>query len=130
MMARKPQPAERSLLLDFIGPVLPVSLVKSLRISGAHAVAVAISGVMLLKLVTVLSTGLFVLQPTHVQRPAHDIFAFDDFKDVNYSSLTIDRRAFARVYGASNYSLPYPSGTTSLYAFQGFNATARKRPCS
>ncbi|KAL1636912.1 hypothetical protein SLS56_001009 [Neofusicoccum ribis] len=97
LMANNPQPAERSILLDFIEPLALVSLAKSLRTPGTYAVAVAIVGALLLKLATVLSTGLFILQPTIVHRAAHDLMAFNDFKDVNYSSLSIDRRAFARV---------------------------------
>ncbi|EKG13694.1 hypothetical protein MPH_09160 [Macrophomina phaseolina MS6] len=125
-MYQQMEPAERSLLLDFVSPVNLVSLIHSLGIPGTRHVAVAVGGAVILKIITILSTGLFVFQSTFVEHPYQDIIASTSFGGPNASSFdlsAVDSRVLSRVYGINKYNLPYPPGTTSEYAYQSFNAT-------
>lgn len=129
-MSQHSEPATRSLLLDFVSPINVESFVRSLKTPGAYSVAVAVGGAVVLKVITILSTGLFVLQSTTVENDARDIVASTRFGNANTTSFKpsgVDSRALSRVYGINKYNLPYPNGTTAEFAYQQFNVSSCKR---
>lgn len=123
MTAHEPPTANRSILLDFVSPLNIVTLFTSTRIPGCVIIAVATGGGLILKLIIVLSTGLFVLQYTPMERE-RDLTLITDFGVANgtaFEPSSIDWRPVSRVYAIANYSLPHPSGTYSQYDFQKFD---------
>ncbi|KAF2141136.1 uncharacterized protein K452DRAFT_309563 [Aplosporella prunicola CBS 121167] len=120
-----PQKAQHSILLDFISPLSIVTFYKAAKTPGCRAVALATAVGLLIKLVTVLTTGLFVLQYTAIQVPT-EMTTLTNFGGPNttlFDHKMVDRRAAIRVYGIGNYSLPQPSGTYEQYTYQMFNNT-------
>lgn len=127
LMLQRPRPVDQSLLLDFVSDLSITSFIASLKTFDTFSVTVAAGGAFLLKIITILSTGLFVLQAIVIETPM-EMIASNDFGGPNTAYFNyddVDRRPFSLVYGINNYSLPYPSGTTSKYAYQKFNASQR-----
>ncbi|KAK7731299.1 hypothetical protein SLS57_001235 [Botryosphaeria dothidea] len=120
-----PQPAERSILLDFVSPFNPTVLFRSLRTPGTRTVTLAIIGSMLLRLITILSTGLFFVQSILMEHE-HKASVLDTFSDpilTDFNSSSIDHRPISRVSAINSNNLPYPLGTTPDYAFQQIDLT-------
>lgn len=125
LMAEGPQPAERSILLDFVSPFNPTFLFRSLRTPGTRTVTLAIIGSMLLRLITILSTGLFFVQSILMEHE-HKASVLDTFSDpilTDFNSSSIDHRPISRVSAINSNNLPYPLGTTPDYAFQQIDLT-------
>lgn len=123
----EPQTAERSLILDFVSPLSVMTFFKSMRTPGCSAVALSTGGGLILKLITVLSTGLFVLQSTKINNPT-EVMTLTDFGGKNSTSFhpgSVDRRPVSRIYAIGNYNLPYPSGTYEQYAYQTFTSKSK-----
>ncbi|KAF2146947.1 uncharacterized protein K452DRAFT_304848 [Aplosporella prunicola CBS 121167] len=126
LMFRKPRSVDRSLLLDFISPLSITSFIFSLKSPDLTPVAVTVGGGFMLKLVTILSTGLFILRYTALERPA-DIVLSDQFGGPNASHFdynAVNHQALARLYAIHNLSLPYPPRTTLQHAYQRFNTSS------
>ncbi|KAF2141563.1 uncharacterized protein K452DRAFT_333269 [Aplosporella prunicola CBS 121167] len=127
LITQSPQPVGRSLLLDFISPLGITTFIDSLTSLDLLPVSVAVGGGFALKLITILSTGLFVLQYTAIKLPTENIIATNAFGGSNTTSFDgdgVDHQAFSRLYGINNFSLPFPSGTTARYAYQNFNVSS------
>ncbi|TRX91062.1 hypothetical protein FHL15_008044 [Xylaria flabelliformis] len=94
--------ADRSVLLEYISPFMMVVLWRSIR-QRYWVVTASITGILLIQLATVFSTGLFVLQPTVLNQdgiPVTIMSAFDgsDFRLTN-SSSTIGNSPTVLYYG-------------------------------
>ncbi|KAF2142285.1 uncharacterized protein K452DRAFT_358124 [Aplosporella prunicola CBS 121167] len=123
---RGSKPADQTLLLDFVSPLNVISFVRALRSRKTTAVAIVIGGGFVLKLTTILTTGLFILRSTIMEHTVADMMASIFFVGIDpsdFHSVIVDRRAFSRLYGIQKFSLPYPRGTTSCYAYPNFNAS-------
>lgn len=119
-MAQGPQPASKSVLLDYVSPWNVLALVKSLR-KRHYVVSVAILGSLLIKLTLVFSTGLFAPQLVTVEEPNILLVTTDKFDGSNYDSKFVDARAMYATYGTQVLNMSYPQGTTAKYAVQSFN---------
>lgn len=124
-----PTSAEKSVLLDYISPILPVNLWNAVRLRH-FSVQLVIYGGLLLKLVTVASTGLLV--PVETGLPFENITletstvfngtALDayDWSSNPVSQISVQYEAYALI--ANN--LPFPDGIEPDLAFQQFRAPA------
>lgn len=105
-MARGPSPASKTVLVDYISPFQPTVCIKAFR-SGHYAVFLSIVGFFLLKLIILLSTTLFVVQPTkHVEAIT-----------VRYQ----DQFDAGRMWNTSNY-------TPALFNWSPFNPSGYQSP--
>ena len=119
-LAGGPLSAQKTLLLDYITPFQVVAFWKALRLRHA-TVAATILVFVLIKALTVISTGLLTLEVIQFEnRPQtmHATTVFDGSRGLPLDS--IDSRAAVGLYGAKTYSMQLPYGTTENYAFQLF----------
>ncbi|OCT50315.1 hypothetical protein CLCR_06575 [Cladophialophora carrionii] len=119
-MATGPQPAKNSLLLDYVTPLQILSFWRSLK-RRHFAVSIGIGVFVLIKVITVLSTGIFSLQS--VQRTdVPTLMALNNTFDGSsfQHAAAVDSRAAFVAYGHRQYNISLPSGSTDQYAVQGF----------
>jgi hypothetical protein len=122
MLTKKAQPASQTLLLDYITPWNVVALARAT--GNRHwAVCVAVLGSVLVALLTVLSTGLLMLQSVVLEWTTVGLSAPKAFGGGAYQSGRVDGLAALVVAGARGFEMPYPVGTTGGYAFPVFNAS-------
>lgn len=121
LLRKGPSPASKTLLLDYITTSTPEALFAALR-AGHWAPVMAITSSILIKLLTVVSTGLLVLQNTDITRHDCRISTPDDF--VNQFNSTKVGSAGALAALASLDQVMDPVGFTSMgVAFQSLKAT-------
>ncbi|KAE8394117.1 hypothetical protein BDV23DRAFT_179921 [Aspergillus alliaceus] len=118
-LSQTPKPASQTLLLDYVSDWNVVTLFRALKRSH-WAVAVAILGTLLLKLLTVVSTGLFMLQNVHISNVSTKLAAQAAFNGTGYNSTKVDSNAALTIVGSKFLNLPHPVGTTDQYAFPPF----------
>ncbi|KAB8259372.1 hypothetical protein BDV32DRAFT_59412 [Aspergillus pseudonomiae] len=122
LMGQTPRPASQSLLLDYVSDWNVVTLFRALK--HCHwVVAIAVLGTLLLKLLTVASTGLFMLQNVRVSDVDTKLTAEATFSGTGYGSAKVDSNAALTVVGNKFLNLPYPVGTTDKYAFVPFHGS-------
>ncbi|KAL6243152.1 hypothetical protein RBB50_009703 [Rhinocladiella similis] len=120
-MARKPQPAQNSLLLDYITPFQVVALWKSLH-RRHFTVSCTIVVFFLLKVATILSTGIFSLLSVQRNDVAITMMLNNTFDGSAFNqAASVDSRAAYIVYGHHQYNVSLPVGTTSSFASQSFS---------
>jgi hypothetical protein len=119
-MAKGPATAERSLLLDYVTPIQAVALVRA--IGNRHfVVASTITVFFLLKVLTIISTGLFSLDQVNRNSTEVTLQLSTSFTGENYKhAASVDSRAAYTIYGVQSLNLSYPAGTTAQYAVQMF----------
>ncbi|KKY18376.1 hypothetical protein UCRPC4_g04993 [Phaeomoniella chlamydospora] len=121
-LAKGPVTAERSLLLDYQTPFPLVSVWRALR-NRHWAVALTIATMYLLKATTVLSAGLFILQPMNFEDLTTRTSLINGFTGSNFShGLRADSRAAYSVFANQVYNVTLPSGTNEVYATQFFTS--------
>ncbi|KAJ2989687.1 hypothetical protein NUW58_g3342 [Xylaria curta] len=104
--------ADRSVLLEYISPLMITSLWRALK-NRHWAVTASGLGILLIQLATVFSTGLFVLQPTALEQDdipvvVNSVFDGSDFRLTNTSS-TIGTGPAILYYGTRVHGLdPLP----------------------
>ncbi|KAI9147480.1 hypothetical protein HJFPF1_12505 [Paramyrothecium foliicola] len=103
-----PATAEKTLLLDYVSPILPLGLWRAMK-NRHWAVALSTFGSALILVSTVLSTGLLVLEPTSVQFH-REVPVSRGFR--NARSSVIDSWAAQVLYSVYFHNLSYPLGTT------------------
>lgn len=120
LMADEPQTAENSLLLDYVSPNPLFVLWKSLR-AKHWPVLVTVLGSQLITLVTVISTGIFVLEPTLVQQKEAPM-AVRRFNNSSPNITIIDALPVLAVSGimSGNISVAYPPYTNQVSAIEPF----------
>ncbi|EXJ68548.1 uncharacterized protein A1O5_08341 [Cladophialophora psammophila CBS 110553] len=119
-MAKGPQRAENSLLLDYVTPLQVSSLWKSVR-HGHFAVSSSIVVFLLIKVITVLSTGMFSLQSVQKNEVPTSMALNNTFDGTRFHDAgSVDSRAAYVAYGHKAYNISLPVGTTDQYAVQSF----------
>ncbi|KAH0014302.1 hypothetical protein KCU78_g8740, partial [Aureobasidium melanogenum] len=120
LMTDEPQTAKDSLLLDYVSPNPVIVLWKSLR-AKHWPVVVTVLGSQLIILVTVISTGIFVLEPTLVQRKETPM-AVRKFNNSNLNITIVNALPVLAVSGimSGNISVAYPAYTNQFSAIEPF----------
>lgn len=120
-MAKGPQPALNSLLLDYVTPLQLVSLWNSLR-KRHFAVTSSISVFFLIKIITIVSTSTFELASIQQNGVATAMSLNNTFDGSKFDhAASVDSRAAYIVYGANQYNVSLPVGTSDTYAVQTFS---------
>ena len=112
-----PTSARQSLLLDYVSPALPKTL---LAATIYHDWAVLASGLaaLLLKIVIVFSTGLLVLTPTLVSTTISDAVINSRIAGLDSTLVTTDLvTQLSLYYGIQERGMDYPYGTTATVAY-------------
>lgn len=119
-MASGPQPVGDSLLLDYVTPLQFLSLWRSLK-RGHFNVSASIAVFILIKVITVLSTGIFSLQTVQRFGVPTSIALNNTFTSTNFQNATnVDSRAAYVAYGGAFYNISLPVGTSNQFAVQAF----------
>ena len=118
-MAKGPCSANRSFLLEYVSPFQLIALWKSLR-NRDWLISSTVLGFILLKILTIVSTGLFSLKSVPVGISGQDMILARSFNGTNFLESDFDMRPAFVVYGIQNLNLSYPPGTTEQYAFTEF----------
>ncbi|KAB8204898.1 hypothetical protein BDV34DRAFT_196526 [Aspergillus parasiticus] len=121
-MNQRARPASQSLLLDYITPWNVISMFRSMK-NKHWAVGLSVLGSLLITLLTVFSTGLFMLDSVRLQNIPTTLKASAQFNSGGYDSKMVDGVPALSVAGAGRFNLSYPTGTTDQYAFSPFNAS-------
>jgi hypothetical protein len=120
-MLEAPQPAEKSVLLDYISDMQPVAMWRAWK--NKHLIVFSgISCSLLLQLMIVFSTGLFSLQEVRVHKKQVPIQVHDYFSAQNSSMDSVGSQPWDIVNGVLFNNLTYPLGTTANLTFQEFSA--------
>ena len=119
-MANGPSRADRSLLLDYITPFQIFAIGRAIR--NRHFLVVATIVVFfLLKVVTIISTGMLGLEILQISSTPKTIFLNSSFSGATFrGGLFVDSRPAYAVDGIQSYNLSYPAGTTDEYAVELF----------
>ncbi|KAI9927421.1 hypothetical protein MW887_003034 [Aspergillus wentii] len=120
-MRQRLRPASQSLLLDYITPWNVISMFRSMK-QKHWAVALSVLGSLLITLLTVFSTGLFMLESVRLENIPTTLKASAQFSSSGYDSKMVDGVPVLSVAGIRQFNLSYPTGTTDKYAFSPFNA--------
>jgi hypothetical protein len=121
-LAKGPQPAGKTVLLDSISPTEPEAIFKA---ANNKDFQVALAGIvsLLVKLLIIISTGLISLEIVLVRHQDAPLEVLEAFRSVNNDSLS-DKGALVPdiLVGIQYLNLSYPSGTTDSHAYQGFTS--------
>ena len=115
-----PTSARQSLLLDYVSPALPKTLVAAIL---NHDWVVLASGIgaLLLKIVIVFSTGLLVLTPTTVSMTVQDVNINSRIAGMHYTPASSEPSdsdfELMQYYGIQELGMAYPYGTTATVAY-------------
>jgi Protein of unknown function (DUF3433) len=121
-MRRGPSSAEKTLLLDYSSPLLVVAFVRACR-NRHFPVSLTITGFILIKILTVLSTGLLVLQDFPILGSPTRLMVTTVFDSHDFSQGdVVDTRPIYAVFGTQDDGMPFSKGTTKYNAFQSFEA--------
>ncbi|PNS20469.1 hypothetical protein CAC42_5919 [Sphaceloma murrayae] len=122
-MSRSRLLANDSVLLDYLSPWDPQALILGINRKDWH-VSLSILGSLVIRLLIVLSTGLFVLKypavPIPISLLATDDFSFADLATNASYDVTIGNNALRPPV----YNTSYPDGTNAMYASQSFGTIA------
>ena len=131
-LQKGPVGPKKSLLLDYISPLQVVSLFKAF-LAGHIPIIATVSTFILLKIVTVFSTGSIILLPTHITRNdfpllstlRFDSTSFDPTRDISVSSSPV-----YSYYGSMAQGMPWQSGTLPDRAYMPvtFDSNSDTRP--
>lgn len=122
ILRREPSPASQTLLLDYVSELQIVTLWRSIR-SGHLIVALCTLSSILLKISTILSTGLFFVETTNVPFPHTELAPFDrpDPSIWNTTGHVVDRisltAAANAVFAHENFNASYSPGISNEYAY-------------
>jgi hypothetical protein len=121
-MKRMPTEAERSILLDYISPIIPTGLWRAIK-NKHWAVVLSTTGFLILKLAVVFSTSLLVLAPVTITLPQNGMLlnTTSFFDAGGYSIADVGPDAAYQYYGNQVRGLSWPAGTNDLVAVQTFN---------
>ncbi|KAB8224876.1 hypothetical protein BDV33DRAFT_199160 [Aspergillus novoparasiticus] len=120
-LQEKPEVAEKSILLDYITPIQPFTVIKALQ-NRHSAVAAGATTSMLLTLLIIFSTGLFSLQEVGAQKYKVPILLSDYFSGENSTLDAGGATPFDTLNSVLFDNGSYPEGTTANLAFQRFSA--------
>lgn len=123
VLQQKPMSGCQNVLLDYVSPIHIAALARAA--SNKHFVVVAsILGFMLLKAVTLVSTGLFVVVPTTIQQSDMTLLQTANFDGLLYNQSSFptlnDSSLLYTAYGILTQGLTYPEGTSADLAYETF----------
>lgn len=119
-MLEGPQPAEKSVLLDYVSDMQPVAMWKAFN--NKHLIVFSgVSCSLLLQLVIVFSTGLFSLQETRVHKANVPIQLHSSFSTQGSKLDTVGSQPWDIINGILFDNLTYPDGTNENVTFQEFS---------
>ncbi|RDL41748.1 uncharacterized protein BP5553_01727 [Venustampulla echinocandica] len=121
-MADSPQVVDRSLLLDYVSPINVGVFYRSVRMRD-WAVAAAVTGSFLIKLIIIASTGLFADNFVHLNIEVTDLPVLDRFKPGSLNMSNLNSRPIHRIYGVRALNMTYPAGTTAQHAFTNIDTS-------
>ncbi|KAM0322164.1 hypothetical protein ACHAQA_009653 [Verticillium albo-atrum] len=107
-----PSAAHKTLLLDYVSPLVPASLWRAFR-NGHLVVVSTILCWLLILLTTVFSTGLLVLEPTAMVKDGVEIPIQSSFDAEGYGIPQLGPAAAQLYYAVNFQGLPYPMGTSA-----------------
>ncbi|OQE19427.1 hypothetical protein PENSTE_c015G01958 [Penicillium steckii] len=116
-----PQPAYKSVLLDYISDLPPVAIWKALK-NKHFPVASSIACFLLLRLIIIFSTSLFLLQNVQVQKEGIPINIHEEFTTHDSKIKTVGSQPYDILNGIIFDNVTYPMGTTENLTFQEFTA--------
>lgn len=120
-MAKGPQSARNSLLLDYITPFQVAALWKSVR-NSHYNVSCTIVVFTLLKVITIVSTGIFSLRSVQRNDIPTTMALNNTFDGSSFSEgASVDSRAAYIISGNQQYNVSLPVGTKDIYATQSFH---------
>ncbi|KAJ9659932.1 hypothetical protein H2198_002822 [Neophaeococcomyces mojaviensis] len=126
-LANGPASADRSILLDYVSPFLVTTLVLATK-RGHLAVCMSITGFLLLKVITIASTGLFFpaiitvgpFEQQMLQTSQFDLLTnFSEYSDPGASP-------FYEAYAVMQLGLPLPNGLTTELLYETYKPTTDK----
>ncbi|CAI7613189.1 unnamed protein product [Penicillium manginii] len=120
-MLEGPQPAEKSVLLDYISDLQPVAIWNALK-NKHFAVASGVSCSLLLRLLIIFSTSLFSLKEVPVKRNNVPIQLFNIFSAQDSKIETVGSQPYDILNGILFENVTYPIGTSENLTFQEFSA--------
>jgi hypothetical protein len=122
-LAKRPQKVENTLLLDYISPDPVTIIIKSVRKGHWHVTA-GLIGSLLLKLLMVISTGLFFVQSS--SPPEHrSLTMTQPFDITGFNSSAVDDVAALIYAGVQFNNITYPPGTNASFVVETFNLTKK-----
>jgi hypothetical protein len=120
-IAQELQPAAKSLLLDYISPNSMVAFYWSVKHRHGPVAAVLL-GSFLIKVLIVVSTGLFMLNPV-VLPQVLPMINTEQLQFSDFNSFSVDDTAGLMYVGALLDDMNYPPGTNGEYATELFNSS-------
>jgi hypothetical protein len=120
-MLEAPQPAEKSVLLDYVSDMQPVTMWKAFK--NKHLLVFSgVSCTLLLQLMIVFSTGLFSLDEVQVHKQNVPIQLQNMFSTKDSTLSTVGSQPYDIINGIAFDNLTYPLGTNADLTFQEFSA--------
>lgn len=120
-MLKSPQPADQSVLLDYISDMQPVAIWNSLK-NRHFSVSSAVSCSLLLRLLIIFSTSLFSLKEVRVQKLNVPIQVHDKFSAEDSALGKIGSKPYDILNGIMFENVTYPMGANVNLTFQEFSA--------
>ena len=114
--------AEQTLLVDYLSPMSPITIWRSIRHKHL-AVTTAVVGSLLLKLLAVLSTALFEMRQLPSAKHTAVFQITDQFSSINLDLTTEDSRPVDTAFAILGQNLTYPAGSNDQHAVQSFLPT-------
>ncbi|KAH6893362.1 hypothetical protein B0T10DRAFT_271548 [Thelonectria olida] len=123
-LQRGPASAQKTLLLDYISPILPTALWAAIK-NRHWAVVMSLAGHLLILGTTIFSTGLLILEPTEITKKSGDfsvkgVFRIDDPQ--SDQALKLGPAPAQLYYGINFQGLQYPAGTSEDAVLPVFEA--------
>ncbi|KAE8312565.1 hypothetical protein BDV41DRAFT_577507 [Aspergillus transmontanensis] len=118
-MQENPQNAHTSVLMDYVSMIQPLSLLKSFK-NGHLMVAAGVICSMLLRILTIFSTGLLSLQQLQVPKYEVPIQLLQSFSANNLNLASAGSKPYNLLNAIIFEGLPYPNGTNANVTFQEF----------
>ncbi|OJI99829.1 hypothetical protein ASPVEDRAFT_126945 [Aspergillus versicolor CBS 583.65] len=118
LMSRGFVSASDSVLLDYLSMWNVSALFKSLK-RGHYMVSIPIAVSLVIKLMTVLSTGLFLAKDIQLVL-TKDFQIQKDFQGSSFNESAVDSRVYVQAWGVAQHNLSHPQGTMDKHAFQNF----------
>ncbi|OCT46426.1 hypothetical protein CLCR_01041 [Cladophialophora carrionii] len=123
VLYKDPGHASQTILLDYISPMQASSLWTSLK-NRHFIVAAGITGFILLKVITLISTGLFILTPTRTRQSSLDLIQTSRFDGSSFNASSFvtlnDSSLVYTAYGILAAGLASPEGTSDILAYESF----------
>ena len=120
-MSRDYTTASKSLLLDYVSSFQPRTLSTSIK-HGHYAVAAAVTGSVVIRLMIILSTGLLALQQQLIEAQDSPLIATTAFVGTPEDLNITDALPVYVTRGLQALQLPCPAGTTPRHAVQSFRS--------